>query len=277
MKIRLNGQIENTKRYFNSSFSDRHNRLFLAFSCVVKSCTFIIGEKIELSRKEPVTVRQFLLALMLVCGLCSLSGSAFAEDSHISGEIVGGLRLITIQPGAENHFVVYRGDYVQPHLVGSDRFEIDIPGLRQVKAFPAEEGDKAYVKMTISGEFAFTAGDARGIFEVVEYSAPSYQAVSSDEAAQILANTSPFILDVRTRSEYHHGHIEGAHLVPVQVLQSEMPELEPYKDRDVFIYCASGNRSTVAARLLIENGFKKIYNLRYGIGDWQKKGYPVVR
>ncbi len=222
-------------------------------------------------------MRHYLSVLVLSLLLWCPSGGALAQDSRISGDIVGGLRLITIEPGGDNHFVVYRGDYVQPRLSGSLRFEIDIPGLRQVKTFPVQEGGKAYVKMTKSGTFAFTAGDARGIFEVIEYSAPSYREVSSAEAAEILANTSPFILDVRTPGEYRQGHIAGAHLVPVQILQREMPELEAYRERDVFIYCATGNRSTVAARLLIENGFKKIYNLRYGLSDWLSKEFPVER
>ncbi len=221
---------------------------------------------------------------IIVVGLVLLLGwtggvwaAGAAEQEQVSGEVVGGLRIITIEAGAENHFVVYRGDYVEPRLVGSPHFEIDIPGLRQVKAFPVEDGGKAYVKMTKSGVFEFSAGDARGTFEVIEYASPSYLAVSSAEAAQILANTSPFILDVRTPTEYRQGHIEGAHLIPVQVLQHELAELEPYKERDLFIYCATGNRSTVAARILIQNGFKRIYNLRHGISDWQQQGYPVVR
>ncbi len=221
--------------------------------------------------------RLALASFMLFVCLFTLCGLAVAQEAVISGTIEGGLRIISIDPAGENHFVVYRGDYIQPRLAGASRFEIDIPGLRQVKSFPVEEGGKSYVKMSIPGTFPFTAGTAKGVFEVIEYSAPSYKAVSSAEAAEILKNTSPFILDVRTIEEYRDAHIAGAHLVPVQILQRELAELEPYKERDLFIYCATGNRSTVAARILIENGFKKIYNLRYGISDWMQKGYPVER
>ncbi len=218
--------------------------------------------------------------MLMVVGLLGawLGGrSALAENETISGELVDGLRIVRLVPGQENHFVVYRGDYVQPQLAGGGQFEIDIPGLRQVKEFPAKEGDKAYVKMTKSGEFPFSAGDIRGIFKVIDYAAPSYTEVSSKEAELILANTNPFILDVRTPGEYRQEHIAGAHLIPVQVLQQELAQLEPYKERDIFVYCATGNRSTVAARILIENGFKKIYNLRDGISGWLRQGYPVER
>ena len=215
--------------------------------------------------------------LILFISLFIFCGYALAQEPVISGKIEGGLRMITIEPGGENHFVVYRGDYVQPHVTGVNQFEIDIPELRQVKSFPVKEGGKAYVKMSKAGTFAFTAGSAKGEFEVIEYSAPSYTAITSDEAAEILKNTTPFILDVRTPGEYRQAHIKGATLVPVQILQQELSKLEPYKERDLFIYCASGNRSTVAARILIQNGFNRIYNLRHGISDWMQKGYPVER
>ncbi len=223
-----------------------------------------------------VRCRTIVSVIMLVCCLF-LWGTASAQELEISGTIEGGLRILSLDPAGNNYFIVYRGDYVQPQMAGDASFEIDIPGLRQVKTFPVKDGGKAYVKMSKAGTFSFTAGVVKGTFEVVEYSAPSYKAVSSAEAAEILKNTTPFILDVRTPGEYRQAHIKGAHLVPVQILQRELPELEPYKERDLFIYCATGNRSTVAARILIQNGFKKIYNLRYGISDWARKGYPVER
>jgi len=47
--------------------------------------------------------------------------------------------------------------------------------------------------------------------------------------------------------------------------------------RDILIYCATGNRSTVASKILNDSGFKQIYNLRYGIYSWSKEKFPVIR
>jgi rhodanese-related sulfurtransferase len=41
--------------------------------------------------------------------------------------------------------------------------------------------------------------------------------------------------------------------------------------------CATGNRSTVAAKILIDNGFKRIFNLRRGISGWERDKHPVVQ
>jgi rhodanese-related sulfurtransferase len=50
-----------------------------------------------------------------------------------------------------------------------------------------------------------------------------------------------------------------------------------YRNQDVLIYCATGNRSTVAAKILIDHGFKRIFNLRQGISGWEREQYPVVK
>ena len=54
-------------------------------------------------------------------------------------------------------------------------------------------------------------------------------------------------------------------------------EIGEHKDQDILIYCASGNRSTVASKILIDAGFKRIYNLRHGIAEWAEKGLPIMR
>ena len=85
------------------------------------------------------------------------------------------------------------------------------------------------------------------------------------------------MLDVRTPREFAEGHLEGAMLIPVQVLQARLGELAGHKDEPVFVYCKTGNRSTVAAKLLVDAGHTEVVNLRRGIREWQSAGLPVVR
>jgi rhodanese-related sulfurtransferase len=63
----------------------------------------------------------------------------------------------------------------------------------------------------------------------------------------------------------------------VQALQGRIAELAAHKQEPVLIYCASGNRSTVAAKLLIDAGFEQVINLRRGIAEWNRAGLPVVK
>jgi len=131
-----------------------------------------------------------------------------------------------------------------------------------------------YYKMKVAGSYTFSLGQMGGTIKVIELVRPNYTEVTAEQAATILDNVKPFILDVRTRAEYMQFNMAGSTLIPIQELQMRIAELEPRKHEDVFIYCATGNRSTVAARILADRGFKRIYNLRYGIYDWAKRGFP---
>jgi len=216
-----------------------------------------------------------LLLTLLFIGP-GLINAAQEDNAQISGTTVDGLRHLTIGPiSAENSFVIYRGDYIQPSLTGETSFEMIIPELNKRKIFPSAEGTKPYIKMKKPGQYSFTAGKQSGTIKVIEYSATHYTELTATEAAKFINNVQPLILDVRTPGEYQSGHIKNAVLIPVQVLQKQLSSLAPNKEREILIYCATGNRSTVASRILIENGFEKISNLRYGISDWAGRKFPV--
>jgi len=86
----------------------------------------------------------------------------------------------------------------------------------------------------------------------------------------------PFmLLDVRTPEEYAEGHIAGAKLIPVQVLAERLAEVA--HDKQVYVYCHSGKRSARAAKLLADNGFTNIENIKGGIVAWKEAGYPVEK
>jgi rhodanese-related sulfurtransferase len=60
------------------------------------------------------------------------------------------------------------------------------------------------------------------------------------------------------------------------VIQKEYLTVKTMHYMGILIYCATGNRSTVASRILADLGFKRIYNLRYGVYDWARKGHPYA-
>lgn len=61
------------------------------------------------------------------------------------------------------------------------------------------------------------------------------------------------LVDVRTPAEYAAGHIEGAVNYPVDDLRKHLNELD--RSKPLYIYCQSGQRSYLTARILAENGF----------------------
>jgi NADPH-dependent 2,4-dienoyl-CoA reductase/sulfur reductase-like enzyme/rhodanese-related sulfurtransferase len=62
------------------------------------------------------------------------------------------------------------------------------------------------------------------------------------------------IIDVRTGREHAMGSIEGSVLAPVDDLRQLLDQLD--KDKVAVVFCRSAIRSYIAARILMQNGFK---------------------
>ncbi len=203
----------------------------------------------------------------------------FKTAPPVSGTVVNGYRILDVQPApGVVDLKVYRGDYVKFKFDPSDMDPLlSIPGLTIQKRLSSNLAEAPYFKMKTPGTFAFSLADVAGNLTVINYHQTSYREVTSNEAAELIQNEQPIILDVRTPNEYKRGHLHKSVLIPVQELQNRFKELGNDKDREILIYCATGNRSTVASKILIDSGFKHIVNMRGGIYDWSKKNYPVAR
>jgi len=101
-----------------------------------------------------------------------------------------------------------------------------------------------------------------------------YQNVTIEQAKELIETTSGLvILDVRTYSEFNSGYIKNAICIPVDVLQQNLNKLDPQSN--ILVYCASGDESDQAAKILVDNGFQHIYNLLGGIEAWKQSGNTV--
>lgn len=218
---------------------------------------------------------------LLVLGMgCTAPAQEPADSVTPSGALVNGYRILTIVPGSQGHDVtVYRGDYIKFDVSGFDGEQsLSVPELNINSQSLGKDLETApYFKMKTSGTFDFSIGTVTGTICVVEYRQPQYRELSSVDAAEFITESRPFIMDVRTPGEYAGGHIKDAVLIPVQQLQARLGEISGHRDSSVLIYCATGNRSTVASKILIDSGFKAVVNMRDGIATWIKQGYPVVR
>ncbi len=202
-----------------------------------------------------------------------------ALAAPVSGRLVNGLRYLPVASEVGPlHYTVYRGDYIKFELPpNSGPSLLTIPDLDIQHPLPSDMASAPYFKMRQTGRFAFTLGDRMGVITVVNFRPANYRELTASQAASFVRQSKPLILDVRTPGEFKRGHLADAVLIPVQELQRRITELSAYRDRDILVYCATGNRSTVASKIMIDRGFSHIANLRYGIVDWQRRNYPVVR
>ena len=67
------------------------------------------------------------------------------------------------------------------------------------------------------------------------------------------------LVDVRESDEWDAGHLPGAKHVPRGHLESRIEGAAPDRETRVVLYCASGNRSALAARTLKEDlGYARV-------------------
>jgi rhodanese-related sulfurtransferase len=81
------------------------------------------------------------------------------------------------------------------------------------------------------------------------------------------------VLDVRERSEWDLGHIPGSIHTPYHDIDG-IPD--GHADRPIAIICSSGQRSAIAASLLLRHGAGQVIHVADGgVGTWERHGWPI--
>jgi sulfur-carrier protein adenylyltransferase/sulfurtransferase len=89
-------------------------------------------------------------------------------------------------------------------------------------------------------------------------------------------NDGVAIVDVRETEEWDAGHLPGAKHVPRGYLESRIEGAVPDRAQRVVLYCASGNRSALAAKTLRDDlGYEHVESMTGGITLWKDRGYEV--
>lgn len=96
-----------------------------------------------------------------------------------------------------------------------------------------------------------------------------------DLAARLATDGRPFVLDVRTDSEWDSGHVEGAHHIHGGKLEERYAEVP--RDRPVAVVCGSGYRASIASSFLKRKGYSELANVLGGMSAWKAAGLTMVR
>ena len=108
----------------------------------------------------------------------------------------------------------------------------------------------------MSGELLYVIVGAVVALVVVKRVIGGKKVAPSVVAERIKAGAK--IVDVRSPEEFQGGAYPGAVNIPLQLLGARLGEIP--KDRPVVLYCASGGRSAMAARLLKQAGYADVVN-----------------
>ena len=105
--------------------------------------------------------------------------------------------------------------------------------------------------------------------------------LSYDESVDLINNTQTVIIDVREESEvYNLGVIKNAIHIPRGLIEFKLSPNSPNNpvlikdDTNILVYCAGGYRSALAAKSLLDLGFKNVFNLG-GFQEWVESGGEI--
>jgi rhodanese-related sulfurtransferase len=110
------------------------------------------------------------------------------------------------------------------------------------------------------------------------YSGPVVLGIAPEELNKLIEDgNSPFIIDVRTFSQFEKSHLISALSIPLDSLPYRYSEIPSGTPVIVYTSCAweGDNNGARAAQILMEKGFQSVKEMKGGFSSWQKLGYPV--
>jgi hydroxyacylglutathione hydrolase len=180
------------------------------------------------------------------------------------------------------------GEFASAHLAGS--INIGLGGQYATWAGTVLGHDRPIVIITDPGresESAMRLGRI-GFDQVVGYLADGLRSLdgrpdltattdrlSAPLAAERLASANPpLAVDVRAPRERDAKRIDNTISIPLNHLSERLGELP--RNRPLLVFCAGGYRSSIAASLLQQNGFRDVSEIAGGLAAWETAKLPLL-
>ncbi len=123
----------------------------------------------------------------------------------------------------------------------------------------------------------------KSIMDLVAEAKAEVPVISVDELISIIQQDNVLVVDVRDAPELvETGRVEGALNVSRGMLEFHADAATPYyneafeKEKTIVLYCASGGRSALCCKALMDIGFQDVRNLG-AFKDWAEAGGAVEK
>lgn len=102
--------------------------------------------------------------------------------------------------------------------------------------------------------------------------------VEPDELAMDMPHDPKLeVIDVRKESEWEAGHVQGSSNLPLSTLMDPLTIASVSDDNNLYIHCAGGYRSVIAASILKRQGYHNLRNVLGGFGKMKDvKGLKII-
>ena len=124
---------------------------------------------------------------------------------------------------------------------------------------------------------------ATSLKQMMEAANAAVPKITPNQAREMIGKGNTLVVDVRDAPEVEKsGKIAGAVHVSRGMLEFRADPESPYhdknfsKDKSVILYCASGGRSALAAKMLKDMGYDHVYNVG-AFKDWAESGGAVEK
>jgi rhodanese-related sulfurtransferase len=106
-------------------------------------------------------------------------------------------------------------------------------------------------------------------------SAEGFSTVPPKDAFEKLSEPDSVLLDVRTTQELDQMSVKVDNVmhIPLQSLASSMGSMSPRNS--YYVLCRTGHRATMAAMLLMQNGFANVAVIEAGLNAWDNAKLPI--
>ena len=90
------------------------------------------------------------------------------------------------------------------------------------------------------------------------------------------ADPSVKLLDVREDNEWQAGHAAKAEHLGKGIIERDIEQIVPEKSTELILYCGGGYRSALAADVLQQMGYTKVFSMAGGWKAWKDSGAPTT-
>ena len=101
--------------------------------------------------------------------------------------------------------------------------------------------------------------------------------VTPQQLTNLMNREQAAVVDLRDQADFRKGHIVDSINIPYAKFDEHLGELEKLRERPVILVCKLGQYSSAAGKQLLQKGFKQVYRLGGGIGEWQSAQLPLIK
>ncbi len=98
------------------------------------------------------------------------------------------------------------------------------------------------------------------------------ESIPASEFSERFKGETLEVVDVRKPGEYQSEHVKGALNLPLDYINQHLAEFK--KDRTLYLHCAGGYRSVIAASILKARGWNNLVNVEGGYGAIKNTDVP---